>query len=339
MLFRWPVLLLTATSLVTCAFSDQRREYEKEPAPDFLFERRPVLAECWKSELQAQPGTSRRIVVLSSPPLPYMLTREDRMTVPHAEVPALTITAEPSAGMNIRGGDAENWSLRFCAMAEGQTESEAAEGLQRITLSRMGGVVSVAGIEFRKERPAHGTLVVNAPAHAPIIVNGSYSSVSVYDMRGPVRVSTTHARVTVLGTKGQVDATGAVVDFAGDRGQVRLSADAEINLKMTATRFDGTLEAWAQRPVRLLLPPGFASSIQAVVGRSKDFVCRADICSQFKRETQHGLYIFTYGREALRVSNADAASKDVAALAHPALHLRSEGSTVVIDSTDDLPKR
>jgi hypothetical protein len=85
-----------------------------------------------------------------------------------------------------------------------------------------------------------------------------------------------------------------VIDYAGSRGKVTLSAEAEINLRMTASKFDGTLLAWAQRPVRMLVPFGFVTRFQAVVNRSQDFVSRADFCSNVKHERKNGLYVFTY---------------------------------------------
>jgi hypothetical protein len=112
-----------------------------------------------------------------------------------------------------------------------------------------------------------------------------------------------------------------IVDFAGSRGMVNLSAETEINLKMTAPRFDGALLAWAQRPVRLLVPPGFATPFQAVVNRPRNFVCRAGFCSKVKQNKNNGLYVFTYA--------GDGSS------APERFHLRSEQSTVVVDTSSE----
>ena len=334
MRLRWPAFLLSATALFSWCPLDQRRAYELKGTGDFLFERWPQVTECWKPE----PAVGTYPTSVTLPKLaPYVVNRAEEMTFAHAELPALTITADPATTVIVSGSNAKDWSLRFCAVAGGQTESDAADLLRKIRLSRLGGIVSVTGPGYKEGRPTRNTLIVYAPADAPVIVNAVYSAIQVYDMSGPVRASTTHGRVKLLGTTGQVDATGMVVDFAGDRGQVRLNADAEINLKITANRFDGTLDASALRPVRLLLPPGFASPIEAVVARKKDFVCRADICSQFKRETKYGLYAFTYRGDATTATNVAIASKGTTASDRPALFLRSEETTVVIDSTDCLP--
>ena len=137
-------------------------------------------------------------------------------------------------------------------------------------------------------------------------------------MTGPVRVTATHGRAKILHTTGQVDATGFVVDFAGSRGAVILSAEAEINLKINTAHFDGTLSAWAQRPVRMLVPRTFQTPFQAVVNRTQDFVCRTDFCSEVKQEKKNGLCVFTYAGDGSTPPEQ--------------VHLRSEQATVVIDT-------
>jgi hypothetical protein len=144
---------------------------------------------------------------------------------------------------------------------------------------RTGGTVAlVAGPQLGAGgTPAGGGhLVVDAPADAPLVVHASYTAVQIRDMKGSVRVAATHARAMMLDTTGQVDAIAHVIDFAGSRGRVILSAEAEINLKLFNARFDGTLLAWAQRSVRMLVPPGFSTPSRAVVNWCEDFVCRTE---------------------------------------------------------------
>ena len=137
-------------------------------------------------------------------------------------------------------------------------------------------------------------------------------------MAGPVRIAATHARASVLDTTGQVDATAGVVDFAGSTGRITLSAEMEINLKITAREFDGTLLAWAQRSVRILVPPEFSTPLQVMVGSRDHFICRAALTSKVRHRKQGDLHVFTYGSNP---SDSPGGG----------LHLRSEQSTVVID--------
>jgi hypothetical protein len=185
-------------------------------------------------------------------------------------------------------------------------------------MTRVGSAVSLNGAGLNQQVGTKGQLVVDAPADAPIVVHASFAPVEVRDMTGPVRVTATHGRAKVLDTTGKVNATGFVVDFAGSKGTVILSAETEINLKLNATRFEGTLTAWAQRPVRVLVPQASQTPFQAFVNRPQDFVCRTDFCPKVTHEKKGDLYVFTY------VGDGSTPPEMV--------HLRSEQATVVIDT-------
>lgn len=251
-----PVFLASLCVLFASSGSDERRKDAPQPAAGFLFERRPLRSECVAEN--AGQGKSRAIVRASNQP-PYSLTRSEQLTLSRSDVPSLTITADPSHSVAIGGSNRNDWSMQFCALGRGQNEAEAREYLQRISMSRLGGTVSLNAPPLRDGRQHGGFLVVDAPTDAPVIIHASYAAVKIWDMAGPVRVTATHARASVLDTTGQVDVVAFVVDFAGSRGSVNLSAEAEINLKMTAARFEGNLMAWAQGPVRLSPAPKFPS--------------------------------------------------------------------------------
>jgi hypothetical protein len=141
---------------------------------------------------------------------------------------------------------------------------------------------------------------IEAPHDRGVTVNGSYSYLEVFGIEAPVRASTTHARMKLLDVTGGVQATAhiGIIDFAGDRGQVQLNADGEIgeiNLMLTAPRFEGALEAKAEVAVRVLVPPAWESPFEAVVDQPERFVCRAGIASQVRRHDRDGRVIFTYG--------------------------------------------
>lgn len=167
---------------------------------------------------------------------------------------------------------------------------------------------------------AGGNLIVEAPAGAPTTVHASFAAVQVRNMTGPVRVTAIHARAKILNTTGRVDAAGFVVDFAGSEGTVILSAEAEINLKLTTTRFQGVLMAWAQRSVRVLVPRGFQTPFRVLVNRPQDFLCRTEFSTNVQSEKKDGLYVFTYAGDGSTPPER--------------VHLRSEHGTVVIDTAD-----
>lgn len=266
--------------------------YDLEAASEFLFENRPFDSEC-TDRTPGQPLQSGTRLAVSKQ-APYLRTRLESLTLPRAEVPALTIAAGPSEMIEVTGKNREDWDLRFCAHGGGNREHEARGRLEEISLIRTGGTVSLNSPGLESMAGSGGNLNVEAPADAPITIHASFSAVEVRNMIGPVRVTAIHARAKLLNTAGQVDATGFVVDFAGSTGTVILTAEAEINLKLTDSSFHGTLTAWAQRSVRVLVPPAFQTAFQAIVSRPQDFVCRAEFSAKLRPDKQGALYVFTY---------------------------------------------
>lgn len=304
-----------------------RREYELQAAPTFLFERQPYELRC----ADRRPGQhvfderATHAVFVAGNQAPYLLTRLDELRLSWTDVPALTITADPANSVALAGSDSRDWSLRFCAQGEGDTEDEARELLQRISMVRIGGTLSLVGphlLGSNQTRHLRGQLVVDAPADAPVVVHASYAAVEVRDVSGPVRVAATHGRATLLETTGQVDAIASVIDFASSSGRITLSAEAEINLKLSTARFDGTLLAWAQRSVRMLVPPAFLTPFRAIVNRRQNFVCRTDFSSRVTYEQKGELCYFNY-------------EGDKSVAPERAMHIRSEEATVVIDTMQE----
>ncbi len=316
-----PALLFALTRVISCGASDAPRKYEVQPAFEFLFQRQQVKSDCLDripGQMRATGNESGAIFVASSNEAPYSLTRSEELILSSADAPALTITADPSNNIFVSGSDRSESSMRFCARGDGDSEADARESLRQVSMTRTGSLVSINRRGPVNGRQTMSSFLLEAPANTPTVIHASYAPVEVRDMSGPVRITASHARAKILGTTEQVDAEAFVIDYAGSRGKVTLSAEAEINLRMTACKFEGTLLAWAQRPVRMLVPFGFVTPFQAVVNRSQDFVCRADFCSNVKHERKNGLYVFTYA------GDGSAAPERV--------HLRSEQSTVVIDN-------
>jgi hypothetical protein len=230
----------------------------------------------------------------------------------------LTITAN-TGEVSISGAARPDWSLCFLAYGDGGSEAEAFDRLRQFSFTRIGSTFTIDGRRFEPRSEARGRLEVKGPAVAPITVHASFASVQVCDMSGPVQVSAIHGRACILDTTGRVAASGFVVDFAGSQGVVKLSAEHGINVKFTGVRFDGTMMAWAQRTVRVLVPRGFRTPFQAFVSRARDFVCRTEFRKKIKCERSGGLHVFTYDGDGSTPPEN--------------VHLRSEHGKLVIDDT------
>ncbi|MGA7339132.1 MAG: hypothetical protein WBX18_00955, partial [Terracidiphilus sp.] len=291
MRFRWPVFLASLCAFTTSCAPQWQRTYEMQPAPDFLFDQRPFHIGCADRPAQLPPGTHAWFSTSSQ--ARYARTRLDFLNLPLKEVPALTIAAELVNWVHIEGADQDHWALEYCAMGEGNTEEEARGSLQPVSMSRMGGLVTLNETYSKGHSGGHGDLFLDAPKDAPLTVH-AIEAVEVRNMSGPVRVTGTGGRVTILNTTGKVEADGKIVDFAGSEGHVMLTSDSEIDIKLTATQFQGGLSAYAQREVRVRVPRGFESPLEVWVSRRRDFVCRADFCSRFKQERNVAMFVYKY---------------------------------------------
>ena len=312
------VVLVPLASVFACSAWDGPRKSDQEPAAEFLFDRQPLTFQCADRLPGRRDGNPGEVRLGAGNEPPYALTRLEELHLSKSQMPALTITSDPSGRIAVGGNERGDWYIRFCSRGEGNSQAEAYQQLQDTSMTHLGSVVSINNVSRSINPYTTGSLLLAAPADAPTIIHASYAPVEVRDMSGPLRVTASHGRAKILDTSGQVDADAFVVDFAGSQGKVTLTAEAEINLKMTATKFDGTILAWAQGPVRMLVPLGFVPPFQAIVNQPRDFVCRADLCSKVKAEKTKGLYAFTYAGDGS---------------ANPErVHLRSERVTVVIDN-------
>jgi hypothetical protein len=221
----------------------------------------------------------------------------------------------------LSGNTSDNYSVQLCAEAGAPSESDAEALLHEIKLTCDDKMLFLSMPKFVQERPSTAFIQVQAPRDAPITVNGEYAAMRVIGVDAPVHLSTTHARITLLDTTGDVDARAesGIIDFSGERGHVRLDADWDINLNFTAQHFDGSLDAKATQPIRVLLPLGFVSAFEVTVQSNSDFVCRADICDHIAFHKRDGKFVFTFGS------------------GNPALRFTSLGGPVVVDNIDRLP--
>lgn len=298
-----------------------QRDYDRQSASAFLFVDRPFHSPCVDrpEKVLPRPGSA---VLVSSSQFPYARTHLEHLSIPVAEAPSLTVTADGSAMIQVAGREQADWAVRSCVVGEGASEAEAQANMERLSLVRNGALVSAAG-GVPGVHGARSEVTIDGPENAPVTVYAAWGAIAVHDMAGTVRTAAAHGRTTILNSSGRVDASGYVIDFAGDKGTVFLDAATEINLKLNATTFHGTLSANADRAVRVLVPQGFATPLEARVANRKNFVCRADFCSHLTEGKEDGIYVFRYaGNEQSTPSH---------------VNLRSANATVVIDTTPATP--
>ena len=328
MRLHWPAFVMALGALTAACATDPQRDQEQNPAMDLLYESlfadRPFQLDCTdRTPNQPIPPGSGAFVVGGSQP-PYSLTRLDTLNLPRAYVPAITLVSVPEASVDIsvEGVAREDWELRLCAQGTGNSEEEARNYLSKVSMNRIGSLVTLdsGGFGPIPLTGGRGQLLVEAPAIAPVTIHNTFGAIAIHDMAGEVSLSSAHARVSILNTTGNVDASAFVIDFAGAKGNVMLNAVDDVNIKLTAPQFEGRLSASAQRTVRIFVPRGFKGPIKATVNQPKNFVCRADLCGKMQKKKNGGWYSFAYAGDGAAASNQ--------------ISLSSEFGGVVIDNME-----
>ena len=313
---RGGVFLLAISAMVggvvSCSNQNSRRT---KPPFLFLFEEHPFQMNCSDWPAPLPPGT--HVYVTVSPSARYARTRLETLDLPLNEVPALTIAADPyNSLIQIGGANQNHWKIQYCAKGKGDTAEEATGYMRGESMRRTGSLLTLNGTDLNGLSGGEGTLLVDAPADAPVIVH-SWGAIEVHDVAGPVRIAATRGRAIVLNTSGLVDASAQIIDYASSIGEATLNADWEINIRITAQQFSGHLNAYAQQKVQAFFPAGFQTPIDVYVNRPGDFNCRAEFCSKMKKSRENSLYRFTYG--------------EVTKTRAP-IHLRSETSQITLDT-------
>lgn len=284
------VFLLALSAPLSGVIACSKPRPKHYPMPFTVFDERPFQMFCADRPSQPQTGAHEygEVFMVGSRQASYKRTRLDTLDLSRQEVPALTLAAELNNFVQIAGANQDDWKVQFCAQGEGNTVDEADGNLQKVSMQRSGSLLTLGRTGIHNS----GTLLLTAPAGAPLTVHSDVP-VEIHDVDGPVRVSAL-GRATILNTTGRVEALAMAIDFAGSQGSVFLNSWQDINFKITATQFRGSLGANAQHDVHAYFPPGFQTSVAVLVDHPKDFICRADFCSKIKKSREGGLYRFTY---------------------------------------------
>lgn len=267
----------------------RRRTYQR--APDIVFNRSRIGLPP-DIPTPGRPG----LRALSAPQHTERVARQFEYSA--SDLAALNIDLAPMSMVSITGNEGSRYSFGLHAEAACDDPQQARALLERLSFTREGSTLVLRNPPSLPGVLCRSYLDVLTPADRAIVVTGTYSAVQLFGIRAPVTISTTHGKISFFETAGRVDAVandGGWIVFEGDRGRARLNADLGIDLKLTAARFDGTLEAAANGEVRVLLPPDFLTGIEVHVRAGSQFVCRSRIRSRFRRRRAGGGRVFCYG--------------------------------------------
>ena len=210
---------------------------------------------------------------------------EQVKTIPQNSISSLQIKAPHHGGIYVGGWDRNEYSIKACLGAVGDSAAEAKALLDQLSLSIRDGQVTVQG-------PSEGTwigyLIVQAPNGATVDLESTNGPISLNAISATVQAKTLNGPISFSDVNGQVraHAQNGPINVSGNKGDFRLEAqNGPIGVDLEGSRWEsGELEASTQNgPLSLSLPPNYQSSVRVEASRHSPVECRAVQCKQAAR--------------------------------------------------------
>ena len=210
---------------------------------------------------------------------------EQTKTIPRNSISSLQIQAPYHGGIYVQGWDRDEYSIKACLGAAGDSSAEAKALMDQLSLSVHDGQVTVQG---PGRETWVGYLLVQAPNGATLDLGATNGPISLNAISASVRVQTTNGPISFNDVAGQVraHAQNGPINISGNKGDFNLETqNGPIGVELTGSQWEsGQLEASAQNgPLTLTLPPNYQSSVRVEASKHSPIECRAIQCKQATR--------------------------------------------------------
>jgi hypothetical protein len=205
---------------------------------------------------------------------------EQKLSVPLADAPALTVSPPENGGVHVVGWDRAEYAITACKAAP---TAAVVDGIN-VSVSR--GVVTANG-------PSSGRwvvyLIVKAPARADLTLKTTNGPISVEGVSGSVHARTTNGPIGLKDSRGRIDARAqnGPVSFAGRGGEVSLTAvNGPINVRLDGDRWqDGSLAARAENgPVHVRVAENYRSGVRVESSGHSPWSCKGEACRAGRKD-------------------------------------------------------
>jgi len=210
---------------------------------------------------------------------------EQEQTLPKSAVSSLRIQAANRGGIQVSGWDRDQYSIKACLGAAGNSAEAAQRLLSQIALSAQEGRVTVTG---PGDENWMGYLIIRAPNGAAMELEAKNAPIGVSSIMGSIEARNQNGPVTLNDVDGQVHAevVNGPISFAGSRGEHRLNVrNGPLSVELLGSRWEsGGLEGHTENgPVSLSLPPDYQSAVQVDTSKHSPVECRAAQCKEAAR--------------------------------------------------------
>jgi hypothetical protein len=210
---------------------------------------------------------------------------EQAKVIPQSSVSSLKIQAPINGGIHVQGWGRNEYAIKACLAAAGDSAAEAKALLDQLSLSTQDGQVTVQG---PSGQTWVGYLIVQAPDGANLDLKATNGPIGLTTLSATVRANTLNGPISFNDVTGQIQARAqnGPIHVSGNKGDFHLEAqNGPIGVHLAGSRWEsGELEASAQNgPLTLTLPENYQSSVRVEASRHSPIQCRAVQCKQAVR--------------------------------------------------------
>jgi hypothetical protein len=197
------------------------------------------------------------------------VTAEEKLTATGGQ--KLTIQSHRNGGVYVWGGTRQDFGITACKAA-----ARGGPALDQVRASLSGGTLSASG-PSSDEWVVY--FIVDAPTRADVDVDVQNGPVQVANVAGATTVRAQNGPIKLQAVSGRVSAraSNGPIAYQGSSGTVDLTTqNGPLAVRLDGSRWaDGSLTASAHNgPVKLQLPPGFASGVRVKSSQHSPWKCR-----------------------------------------------------------------
>jgi len=266
-------LLLLAITLASLCFNFVKDATGQRKQRNFIINSSPdkTIADCAQITIQ---GDGWQVV-----------RSEQERAIPKSAVSSLEVQAPRYGGINVSGWNRDQYSIKACLGAAGESAAEAQRLLAQIVLVAQDGRVTVTG-------PGGDTwmgyLIIRAPRDATMRLKAMHAAIVINSFTGDIEARNQNGSLSLHNVDGQVRAevTNGPISVSGSRGEYRLHAqNGPLTVELLGNRWEsGKLEGSAQNgPLVLMLPPEYKSAVRVDTSKRSPVECRAAQCEEAAR--------------------------------------------------------
>jgi hypothetical protein len=206
-------------------------------------------------------------------------------TLPWAAGSSLKVRVAQRGGVHVQGWDGNQFAIKACLGAAGDSAAEAQRILSQISLSVDGGVVTT---NEPNDENWMAYLIIQAPNGAIMSLESKNAPIGISSFSGTVEVRNQNGPVSLNDVGGHIraDVTNGPISVTGNRGDHRLNVqNGPITVDLTGNSWEsGELEGHSQNgPLTLMLPPDYQSPVRVDTSKHSPVQCRAAQCKESVR--------------------------------------------------------